>query len=88
MSFFEKHKIKIIFAAIVVVSLALTFWLEGRTPEKHTEDTQVTSTVKPKKLPNRLLNRRRRQRRKILLRPRKQRTAQNILQSNPTLGRR
>lgn len=49
MSFFEKHKIKIIFAAIMVVSLALTFWLEGRTPEKHTEDTQVTSTVKPKK---------------------------------------
>ena len=33
----------------MVVSLALTFWLEGRTPEKHTEDTQVTSTVKPKK---------------------------------------
>lgn len=48
MSFFEKHKIKIIFSAIAVVALALTFVLEGNISKPSSTDTVVTATAKPK----------------------------------------
>lgn len=49
MSFFEKHKIKIIFFAIVVVSLALAFVWGGDAPKTRGNDVSVTATSKPKK---------------------------------------
>lgn len=49
MSFFEKHKLKIIFAAIVIVSLAGAFLLEGNMPNPQTAETMAAETVKPRR---------------------------------------
>lgn len=48
MSFFEKHKLKIIFTAIVIVSLAGAFLWGGNAPKPKTADNAVTATAKPK----------------------------------------
>lgn len=48
MSFFEKHKLKIIFGAIVIVSLIGAFLWGGNMPKMQTADTAVTATAKPK----------------------------------------
>lgn len=49
MGFFEKHKIKIIFSAIVVVSLVLAFLWNSEAPKTQENDTGVTVTERPKK---------------------------------------
>lgn len=49
MSFFEKHKLKIIFTAIVLVSLAGAFLLDSRVTKTQTAETIATETVKPRR---------------------------------------
>lgn len=47
MSFFEKHKLKIIFGAIVIVSLVGVFLWGGNAPKTQTVNTAVTETPSP-----------------------------------------
>ncbi len=49
MSFFEKHKLKIIFTAIVIVSIAGAFLLDSMTPEPQTAETFAAETAKPRR---------------------------------------